>query len=83
MGKYVTISVKIPREIKEKLEKLGIKPSELLKKAVEEELLRVEVQEIKREIEKLKYVFTKFNKEFIVKSIREDREEIETRRLPL
>lgn len=25
MGKYVTVSVKVPREVKERLEKLGIK----------------------------------------------------------
>ncbi|MEM0211942.1 MAG: hypothetical protein QXZ54_02815 [Candidatus Methanomethylicia archaeon] len=43
----------------------------------------MEVQEIKKEIEELKDVFAKFNKEFIVKSIREDREEIETRKLSL
>lgn len=81
MGKYVTISIKIPREVKEKLEKFGIKPSELLKKAIEEELMKREVEEIKKKIEELKDVFAKVPIEFVVKSIREDRERIEEGKL--
>lgn len=81
MGKYVTISIKIPREVKEKLEKFGIKPSELLKKAIEEELMKREVEEIKKKIEELKDVFANFPIEFVVKSIREDRERIEEGKL--
>jgi len=33
----VTVSVKIPREVKERLERLGIKPFQLLKNAIVEE----------------------------------------------
>ena len=43
MGKYVTVSVKIPVKLKEKLEKYGIKPFTLLKKAIEEELRNREI----------------------------------------
>ena len=73
MGKYVTISVKVPLKIKEELEKYGIKPSELLKKAIAEELRIKEVEEIKKEIEELKETIEKISTDFIVKSIREDR----------
>ncbi len=73
MGKYVTVSVKIPREVKEKLEKLGIKPSKLLKKAIMEELERREIEDLKREIEEIKDILSKISTEYIVKSIREDR----------
>lgn len=38
MVRYVTVSVKAPVEVKEKLEKFGIKPSEILKKTINEEL---------------------------------------------
>ena len=31
VSKYVTISVKIPKEVKEKLEKAGISPSKIVK----------------------------------------------------
>ncbi|RLI96777.1 MAG: hypothetical protein DRP00_04860 [Candidatus Aenigmatarchaeota archaeon] len=74
MGKYVTVSVKIPVKLKEELEKYGIKPSVLLKKAIEQELRNREVQRIKEEIEKLKPILAKLSTEEIVKLIRENRE---------
>ena len=74
MRKYVTISVKIPIEVKEKLEKYGIKPSELLKRAIYEELRRRGAEELEKEISELKDLLNKLSSEFVVKSIREDRE---------
>ncbi|MEM1674182.1 MAG: hypothetical protein QXE14_00225 [Candidatus Bathyarchaeia archaeon] len=73
MGKYVTVSVKVPREVKEKLEKLGIKPSQLLKNAIIEELRRREVEDLRRRIEEAKPILNKISIEYVVKSIREDR----------
>ncbi|MEM3506892.1 MAG: hypothetical protein QW589_07800 [Candidatus Bathyarchaeia archaeon] len=74
MGKYVTISVKIPIEIKEMLKKLGIKPSKLLKEAIKKELRIREIEGIENEIKELKDTLSKFSREFIAESIREDRE---------
>lgn len=74
MSKYVTVSVKIPRKLKEELEKYGIKPSELLRKAIMEELRRREIENLEKMREELNEVIAKFSKNFIVKSIREDRE---------
>ena len=74
MGRYVTVSVKVPIEVKEKLEKLGIKPSKLLKRAIDEELRRREIEEIEDKLKELKNVLNRFSREFIVESIREDRE---------
>jgi len=74
MGRYVTISVKVPIEVKEKLEKFGIKPSKILKRAIDEELRKKEIEEIEGKLKELKNVLNKFSIEFIVKSIREDRE---------
>ncbi|MEM3463053.1 MAG: hypothetical protein QXJ15_05240 [Candidatus Bathyarchaeia archaeon] len=74
MGRYTTISVKIPVEVKEALEKFGIKPSKLLKEAIKKELRRREIEEIEDEIEGLRGVLSRFSREFVVKSIREDRE---------
>ncbi len=74
MSKYVTVSVKLSHELKEKLEKLGIKPSKLLRKAIEEELRRREVERIKAEIMNLKPVLDRIPAKEVVKLIREDRE---------
>jgi len=74
LGKHVTVSVKVPIELKAKMEKLSIKPSTLLRRAIEEEVRRREVDRIKREAEKLKHVLNRTSIEEVVKSIREDRE---------
>ncbi|MHC1564220.1 MAG: CopG family transcriptional regulator [Candidatus Hecatellaceae archaeon] len=74
MGKYITVSVKIPLELKEKLDKLSVKPSKLLRKAIEQELKKREVERIKEEIEGLKPVLSKISMKDVLKSIREDRE---------
>ncbi|MEM2123082.1 MAG: hypothetical protein QXE79_05560 [Candidatus Bathyarchaeia archaeon] len=74
MGRYTTISVKIPVEVKETLEKFSIKPSKLLKDAIKEELRRREIEAIEGEIKELREALSKFSREFIVDSIREDRE---------
>ncbi|MEM2092141.1 MAG: hypothetical protein QXR59_02510 [Candidatus Bathyarchaeia archaeon] len=73
MGKYVTVSVKVPREVKERLEKLGIKPSQLLKNAIIEELRKREIEDLRRMIEEAKPILNKISMEYVVKSIREDR----------
>ncbi|MCP8316708.1 MAG: type II toxin-antitoxin system CcdA family antitoxin [archaeon] len=74
MGNYVTISVKVSPELKEKIKKLGIKPSKLMRKAIEEEVRRREVERIKEEIETMKPILSKISIEEVVKSIKEDRE---------
>lgn len=74
MGKYETVSVKVPSEMKEKMRKLGIKPSELLRKAIEDEIRKREVQRIKEEIKGLKATLDKIPIEAAIRSIREDRE---------
>jgi post-segregation antitoxin (ccd killing protein) len=70
----VTVSTKIPKQLKEKMKSLKIKPSRLLRKAIEDEVKRKEAEELKEEIIKLKPVLEKVSMEDIVKSIREDRD---------
>lgn len=74
MGGYATISVKVPLEVKEKLKELGIKPSKVLRKAIEEAIREEEVKRLKRRIEALRPTLAKIPVEDVVKSIREDRE---------
>ena len=70
----VTVSTKIPKPLKEKMVKLKIKPSKLLRKAIEDEIKRKEIEELEEEITKLKPVLDKIRVEHIVRSIREDRD---------
>ena len=72
--KYVTVSVKIPMEIKEKLERAGIKPSKVAKDALFKALKEVEIQEFKNVVKDVEDIFKKIPDERIVENIREDRE---------
>jgi len=74
MGRYVTASTKIRRELKEEAERLGINISEVLRKALEEEVKRRKLERFKERLEKLNHILDKIDINRIVKSIREDRE---------
>ena len=74
MGRYVTVSVKVPVEVRDKLRKYGVKLSELLKRAIYEELRRREVEEVERELSELRHVLKGFSRKFVVRALREDRE---------
>lgn len=74
MPECVTVSTKIPKQLKEKMRTLKIKPSRLLRKAIEDEIKRKEAEQLREEIDKLKPILEKVSIEDIVKSIREDRE---------
>jgi len=71
---YVTISTKVPLEVKEKLKKLGLKPSKILRKAIENAIVEEEIKRLKENIEALKPILAKIPMEDVIKSIREDRE---------
>ena len=75
----VTVSTKIPKQLKEKMRTLKIKPSKLLRKAIEDEIMKKEAEQLRKEIEKLKPILEKLSIEDIVTSIREDRENSEIR----
>ncbi len=74
MAKYETVSVKVPVELKAKAARLGVKTAEVLRRALEEEVKRREIEEINAELERLKPVLDKISVEEVVAMIREDRE---------
>jgi len=74
MGKYVTVFVKVPVELKEKMEKYGIKPSLVLRRAIEDCIREEEIKRLKEKIEELKPTLEKISMEDVVKSIREERD---------
>lgn len=56
------------------MKSLKIKPSSLLRKAIEDEIKRKETEELKQEISRLQPILEKVSMDDIVKSIREDRD---------
>jgi antitoxin CcdA len=74
LAQCVTVTTKIPKQLKEKMQRLKIKPAKILRKALEDEIKKREVQELKEEITKLKPILEKISIDDVVKSIREDRD---------
>ncbi len=74
MAEMVTISVKIPAGLKERMNKSHIKVSEVVRKLLEREMLEKEAYKINEEVKRHKRLFSRLSVEGVVKSIREDRE---------
>ena len=74
MTQCVTVSAKIPKQLKEKMQRFKIKPSKILRKALEDEVRKREIEELKEEINKMQPTLKKVSMKDIVKSIREDRD---------
>ncbi len=71
----VVVSVRIPRELKMKAKSYGIKISEVLRRALEEEIRRLEMEEIRTLLNRFKEGMKEISREDIVSVIRESREE--------
>ena len=74
LSRYVTVSAKVPRELREEAEKLGIRISEFLRRALEEEVRRRKIEVLKEELNSISTVLDKIDVDRIVRHIREDRE---------
>ena len=74
MSRYVTVSAKVPRELREEAEKLGIRISEFLRRTLEEEVRRRKIEVLKEELNSISTVLDKIDVDRIVRHIREDRE---------
>lgn len=74
MARYATVSVKVPKELRERMRELGIEVSKVLRRAIEEEVRRKEVESVRKAIEVLKPALDKVSVEEAVRSIRQDRE---------
>ena len=67
-----TISLKIPKKLKEKIHRFGIPPSDL-KNAIAEEVRRRALRNLKGKAEKLKKALEKMHDLEIIEGIREER----------
>jgi len=74
LARYVTVSVKVPSELRERMRELDIKASDVLRRALEEEVRRREVERAREAIEELKPALDRVSVEEAVRSIRQDRE---------
>jgi len=73
--KYVTVSAKIDVELRKKLAELGIKPSEVIRKSLEEEVEKRMRELLYKKIEKASRIITRVGKDAWIKAIRESRDE--------
>jgi len=73
MSESVNITVRIPRKLKEELRKYGIKISEVVRRALEEEVERRKMEELRRIAGELGDFLSRMSEEEIVKSIKEFR----------
>ena len=71
---YATISAKIPKDIKHKIDDYGIKPSEIIRKSIYDEIKKIEIMQLKEETESMSSIVKKIKSKSVVKSIREDRD---------
>ncbi len=72
---YVTVSAKVSREFYEKLKRLGVPVSRVIKRALEEEVRRREEEGIREALSKAQRVLRKIPPEEIVDAVRSSREE--------
>lgn len=74
MKKYATISAKIPEEEREEIKKLHLNPTEIIRKAVRDEIRNARNKDLIEKMEKVRPAILKMKIEEIVADIREDRE---------
>uniref|UniRef100_A0A7J3Z791 CopG family transcriptional regulator n=1 Tax=Ignisphaera aggregans TaxID=334771 RepID=A0A7J3Z791_9CREN len=73
MGGYVTVSVKVRRNVVERARALGIDISELVRRVLEEEVSRRELELIRKRLDELRDALSALDVDRVVKHIREDR----------
>ncbi|UNQ73592.1 type II toxin-antitoxin system CcdA family antitoxin [Infirmifilum sp. NZ] len=73
MGRYITVSTKVRRELLEEARRLGINVSELLRRALEE-VRRRRLMSLEKSLREMRRVLDKIDVGEVVDLIREDRE---------
>ena len=74
MGNQVTVSAKIPAELKKKLTKLGVNVSGLMREALQSEVERLERERLRKLAEEAGGILQKIPVEEIVEAVRAGRE---------
>lgn len=71
---YVTVSAKIPKKLKELMDKYGIKPGPIIRKALEEEVKKRILAELEEKLRNILGEIASIPDEEVVDLIRGDRE---------
>ncbi|MCD6154420.1 MAG: hypothetical protein J7J22_01330 [Candidatus Verstraetearchaeota archaeon] len=74
MSRHVTVSAKIPIELKRKIVEFGININQLIRRALEEEVKKREIEKLKKMAMEIKKVLEKIPEDELVKIMRETRE---------
>ena len=73
--KPVTVSAKIPKDLREKLEKHGVKVSEVVRRALEEEVCALESRMLMKRLDEISVeIKGKISTEDVTKAVRASRE---------
>ena len=72
---YVTVSARVRRELYEKLRRYGVVVSDVVRRALEEEVRKREEEEVKEALRKAQKILAKIPPEEIAGVIRSSREE--------
>lgn len=75
MTKYVTVSAKIPEDLRRRAKELNINLSRLIRIAIEKEVKLREEERLRRMAEEASYILRKIPAEEITRGIRETREQ--------
>jgi len=75
MTEMATVSAKIEKRKKEEMDELGISPSEVIKKAIDEAIIQRRREKAAEGISEVVPIIRKVSKESWVKAIRETRDE--------
>jgi len=74
LGRSITVSTRVIRELLEEARRLGINVSELLRRTLEEEVRRRRLMTLEKSLREIRSVLDKIDVGEVVDLIREDRE---------
>lgn len=77
MSGYVTVSVKVKRELLDEVRRLNINVSELIRSALENEVRRRRLMLLEEKLKAKKSILEKIDVDMVVRLIREDRGRLE------
>jgi post-segregation antitoxin (ccd killing protein) len=74
MGNQVTVSAKIPSELKKKLNDFGVNVSGLMREALQSEVKRLERERLRKLADEAGAILQKIPEDELVQSVRESRD---------